>query len=104
MINALTDALGLPRITKHVSYFLAMRFAFLNELFARTFRREEPPAVTRFAIYLIGRPTLFSIAKAREQFGWEPRVKIGEGVRCALDWYFAEHGRAAPGVTAVLPR
>jgi len=103
MLNAITDALGLPRITKHVPYFLAMRFAFLNELFARLFSRTKPPAITRFAIYLIGRPTLFSIAKAREQLGWQPRIKIGEGVRRALEWYFAEQGLPAPAVTPALP-
>jgi 2-alkyl-3-oxoalkanoate reductase len=104
MINAITDALGLPRVTRHVPYFLAMRFAFLNELFARMFCRKKPPAITRFAIYLIGRPTLFSIAKAKEHLGWQPRVKIDEGVRRALEWYHAEQGMPVPDVTPVVPQ
>lgn len=95
MINALTDALGLPRIQKHVPYFLAMRFAFLKEAWARLLRRKKPPTITRRAIYLIGRPTRYSIAKARRELGWQPRVSIVEGVRRSLEWYHKEHAASA---------
>jgi nucleoside-diphosphate-sugar epimerase len=87
MLNALTDALSLPRITKHVPYFLAIRFAFVKEAFARLLRRSNPPTITRRAIYLIGRSTQYSIAKARRELGWRPEVKIQEGVRRTLAWY-----------------
>jgi nucleoside-diphosphate-sugar epimerase len=95
LVDALTDALGLPRLERHMPYFLAMRYAFLCELFARALRRKRPPTITRFAIYLIGRPTQYSIAKAREQLGWQPRMTIQEGVRRALDWYRAGQGTPA---------
>ncbi|MCI0378294.1 MAG: NAD-dependent epimerase/dehydratase family protein [Gemmataceae bacterium] len=88
MVDTLTDALGLPRIQKRVPYGLALRFAFLKEFFAKLFFRKKPPTITRRAIYLIGRPTLFSIDKAKSELGWSPRVKIDEGVRRTLDWYF----------------
>lgn len=91
LINSLTDALGLPRISKQVPYVLAMRFAFLKELFGRMFRRAKPPTITRRAIYLIGRPTQFSIARAKSELGWQPRVTIQDGVRKALEWYLATH-------------
>ena len=47
LINALTDLLGLPRITKRVPFFLALRFAFMKEAFARLLRRQKPPTITR---------------------------------------------------------
>jgi nucleoside-diphosphate-sugar epimerase len=87
LLNALTDALGLPRVSKRVPYGLAKNFAFMREVVARVLRRQKPPAITRRAIYLIGRPTQFSIAKARRDLGWEPRTKIDEGVRRALEWF-----------------
>ncbi len=89
----LTDALSLPRIQKHVPFFLANKVAFVRELFARLLRRKKPPRITRRAIYLIGRPTLFSSAKARKQLGWFPQVNIQEGVKRAMDWYFAQESK-----------
>lgn len=98
MINAMTDALGLPRVTTHIPYFLAMRSAFVIELIARILRFKNPPRVTRRAIFLIGRPTYYSIAKARTQLSWQPHVKIQEGVRRSMEWYFGERGLKAPEV------
>ena len=87
LLNALTDSLGLPRVVKRVPYGVAKNFAFMREAVSRFLRREKPPPITRRAIYLIGRPTQYSIAKARRQLGWQPRVKVDEGVRRALDWF-----------------
>ncbi len=98
MIDTMTDALGLPRIVKHIPFFLAMRSALIIEAIARLCRFKNPPRVTRRAIFLIGRPTHYSIAKARSELGWAPRVKIGEGVRRSLKWYFEERPQAAPAV------
>lgn len=90
LLNALTDALSLPRVTKSVPYGLALRFAFVREALARLMGSAKPPSITRRAIYLIGRSTQFSIAKARRELGWEPRTKIGDGVKAALEWYRAQ--------------
>jgi nucleoside-diphosphate-sugar epimerase len=87
LLNALTDALGVPRISRRVPYGLAIRFAWVREAIARLLRSSKPPTVTRRAIYLIGRPTSYSIAKARAQLGWSPQVKVQEGVARALEWY-----------------
>jgi 2-alkyl-3-oxoalkanoate reductase len=87
LLNTLTDALSLPRITKHVPYGLAIRFAFVQEAIARVLRRAKPPTITRRAVYLIGRSTHYSTQKARTQLGWMPRVDIREGVRRTLEWF-----------------
>jgi nucleoside-diphosphate-sugar epimerase len=88
LLNALTDALSLPRITKRVPYGLAIRFAFIKEAIARLLRRAKPPTITRRAVYLIGRSTHYSIARARAELGWQPRTGIQEGVRRTMEWYF----------------
>jgi nucleoside-diphosphate-sugar epimerase len=100
LLNALTDALGLPRISKRVPYGLAKNFAFMRELLARMLRRPKPPPITRRAIYLIGRPTQFSIAKARRELGWQPRTKVDEGVRRALEWFRTVAGDRYPQLAA----
>jgi nucleoside-diphosphate-sugar epimerase len=87
LLNALTDALSLPRITKHVPYWLAIRFAFLQECWKRLIFSKKPPTITRRAIYLIGRSTLYSTEKARTQLGWKPEINIREGVRRTLEWF-----------------
>jgi 2-alkyl-3-oxoalkanoate reductase len=87
LLDGLTDALGLPRVRKHVPYFLAMRFAFFKEAVARLLRRPNPPTITRRAIYLVGRSTRFSIARARDELGWRPCIGIHEGVRRTLEWF-----------------
>ena len=87
MLNALTDALSLPRITKHVPYGLAIRWAFVLECCKRMIFAKKPPTITRRAIYLIGRSTRYSIEQARTQLGWQPEVNIQEGVRRTLEWF-----------------
>jgi nucleoside-diphosphate-sugar epimerase len=87
LLNALTDALSLPRVTKHVPYWLAIRYAFVLEAIAKLLRRSKPPTITRRAIYLIGRSTQYSTEKARTQLGWKPQVNIVEGVRRTLEWF-----------------
>jgi nucleoside-diphosphate-sugar epimerase len=87
LLDALTDALGVPRITKHVPYGVAIRWAFVQEAIARLLRRPKPPTITRRAVYLIGRSTLYSTARARTELGWQPRVGVAEGVQRTLSWF-----------------
>lgn len=96
MADTLCDALGVPRVTKRVPFFLAWQMAFWGELFAKLLGKKKPPRITRRAIYLIGRPPLFSIAKAKAHLGWEPRVPIEVGVQRTLEWLFAEEKKLQP--------
>ena len=87
LLDVVTEYLSLAPITRHVPYFLANRLAFAGECLARLWRRTKPPALTRRAVYLIGRSALFSSAKARSQLQWAPQADIREGIREALKWY-----------------
>ena len=87
LLNTLTDALSLPRIAKRVPYGLAIRFAFVQELFKRMIFSKKPPRITRRAIYLIGRSTQYSTEKARTWLDWKPEIDIREGVRRTLEWF-----------------
>jgi nucleoside-diphosphate-sugar epimerase len=87
LIDTLTDLMNLPRVTKSVPYAAAIRFAWLKEAWAKLIRSPKPPTITRRAIYLIGRPTMYDISKAKMELGWKPEVKIAEGIKKTLEWY-----------------
>jgi nucleoside-diphosphate-sugar epimerase len=86
-LDLLTDELGRPRIRGHISYPLAYWGGFLSEVIGRLIRIRRPPHLTRYAVGLVGRSTGFSIAKAREQLDWQPRVGVRDGIRRTLEWY-----------------
>lgn len=94
LLGTLTTALNLPPVKWRFPFRTAMKFAFLSECWYRLIRSPKPPTVTRRAIYLIGRPTQFTIAKARKELGWQPKVRIDEGVRVSLDWYHSQEKSA----------
>jgi nucleoside-diphosphate-sugar epimerase len=88
-LNALTDALNLKRVRRHIPFRLAFTGAFLAELVGRIVRRRRPPILTRYAVSLIGRSTRFRIDKARGQLGWQPTIHPLEGLKETLAWYLA---------------
>lgn len=96
LLDTLTDALGLARVTKKIPFGLARVVALAQESFFKATFRPKPPAVTRRAIYLVGRAPQFSTAKAREQLGWKPQVSIEEGVRRTLKWLASTSNEPRP--------
>jgi nucleoside-diphosphate-sugar epimerase len=72
-----------------VRFRTAFWVGWLSELVGHAIRLQRPPHVTRYGVSLFGRPTQFSVEKARSQLGWEPRVPAAEGLRRTLDWYRA---------------
>ncbi len=89
-LNLLAEGLGRPPIRGHVSYQFAYWGGFVSEVIGRMIRMRRPPHLTRYAVAVIGRSTRFSIAKAHDHLGWQPRVDIREGVRRTLEWYRKE--------------
>jgi nucleoside-diphosphate-sugar epimerase len=86
-LDLLSDSLGRPRIRGRVPYALAYWGGFLSEVIGRIIRIRRPPHLTRYAVALVGRPTRFSLAKAREHLGWQPRVGVREGLQRTIEWY-----------------
>ena len=96
-LDVLTEVLDQPAVRRRVPFWLAYAGGFLSEVIGRAIFLKRPPHITRYAVGLVGRPTRFSIARAREELGWRPRVGAREGLRRALDWWRAE------GLGAELP-
>jgi nucleoside-diphosphate-sugar epimerase len=97
-LDALTEALGRPPVRRRLPFGLAYAAGFMAEVIGRVIRLKRPPHITRYAVGLVGRPTRFSIGRARDQLGWQPRVGAREGLRRALEWYTARS--ASDRVTA----
>ena len=83
--DKMADALGAPRVTRHVPYRVAHGAAFAMEVFGHALHRRKPPFVTRYAVWLMGRRCFFSCQKARAQLGWQPTVGYDEGIRGAVE-------------------
>jgi nucleoside-diphosphate-sugar epimerase len=87
LLDLLTDALGRPRVRKRWPYPLAFAAGFWAEAFARLTRQSRPPHLTRYAVAVLGRPTRFSIERAKTELGWRPRTPAKEGLYRSLDWH-----------------
>ncbi len=85
-LNMLAEELGAPPVTKHVPYRVAYSVAFVLECFGHLFKREKPPMITRYAVWLMGRRCFFSAEKARRELGWRSTVSYEEGVKTTIAW------------------
>jgi nucleoside-diphosphate-sugar epimerase len=95
-LDALTEALGRPPVRRRLPLWLAYAGGFVSEVIGRAIFLKRPPHITRYAVGLVGRPTRFSTARAREELGWRPRVGAREGLRRALDWWQRHTADAVP--------
>jgi nucleoside-diphosphate-sugar epimerase len=85
--DIITDGLGLPRITKHVPVRLAWWGGLLGEIIARSLRWQRSPHITCYGTSLLTRSCKFSIARAKQELGWEPKVNTQDGLGRTLKWF-----------------
>jgi nucleoside-diphosphate-sugar epimerase len=90
LFNMLAETLGAPPVTRHVPFRLAYSVGFVLECFGHLFKTNEPPMVTRYAAWLMGRKCFFETRKIREQLGWQPKVSYEEGLPMTVRWYLQE--------------
>ena len=94
-LNLFTDALGLPRMRRHIPFPVAFWGAFFGEVVGRLIRLRRSPHITRYAVSLVGRSTRFSTERARTELGWRQRTPVAEGIRKMLEWHFAQAATGA---------
>ncbi len=85
-LDALADAVGVPRVQKHVSVRFAMTGGIMLEIVARVARWNRAPLISRHTISLIGRPAVYRIDKARKELGWEPRLSVVGAMPETVEW------------------
>jgi nucleoside-diphosphate-sugar epimerase len=87
LVDAIADALGVPRPRRNVPRWLAAAAAPVCELAGRTFRFE--PILTRSRVMMMADNFGYSIRKAREELGYRPRTSLGEGIALTVRHYVA---------------
>ena len=85
--DALADALGYRRAWLAVPFSAAMALGSAMEPPYRLLKITKRPLLTRHAVYLLGRSQEFPAARAREDFGFAPRVSFAEGIAQSAAWF-----------------
>jgi nucleoside-diphosphate-sugar epimerase len=87
-IDALVQGLDLPK-PKPISIplFIARPLAWWMERDARRKGRSKAPRLTQARLKFLGLNLDFSIAKAKAELGYQPRVSFDEGMRQTVAWY-----------------
>jgi nucleoside-diphosphate-sugar epimerase len=78
-LKAVSEELEIPFTKRYISYKLAFRVAALME-FLSVFTPRSP-RLSRYAVRLVGRQYIYSIAKARKELGFEPSIDLITGIR-----------------------
>jgi nucleoside-diphosphate-sugar epimerase len=78
-------------------YGAAFLAGLILETHGRLTGRRDPPLLSRYAAWLMGRRISYSTAKIRERLGWAPPADYGTTIRRAVDWYRARSLDQGPG-------
>src|SRR5262249_10862614 len=85
-LDVLCEALGLPRVERHVSPTYAWFGGLLGDIIPHVCRWNRPPFISSYTVGLMSRPANYSNDGARQQLGWRPCVVPREGICQAVAW------------------
>ncbi|MBL7133447.1 MAG: hypothetical protein ISS78_05065 [Phycisphaerae bacterium] len=85
-MNKIAECLGAEPVTTKVPYRIAHSAAFVMELVGHMLNRKDPPLVTRYSVWLMGRRCFFPPEKARRELGWKATVGYDEGIETSVRW------------------
>lgn len=88
MFNAIADAVGGVRPTRHLPYWPIYYGSIIAEKVVAPVTRREPFVTTHGAL-MFGSDNRHSIEKARRELGFEPKVDLREGIQLAAAWFNA---------------
>lgn len=86
-LNAVAQALSLKPVTRSLPIPIAMTLANIIEIPARLIRKKDPPAWSRFGLYLVTCKGVFDSTRALKELGWQPRTGFEEGLAKTIAWY-----------------
>ena len=98
-VTHVAELLGVPPPTRHVHPTVAKAAAAIMESAARAAGAKSPPPLNRSRLRFLYYNQSYSIEKARQELGYEPRFSYREGLPPALDWIAAtseSESRRAP--------
>jgi 2-alkyl-3-oxoalkanoate reductase len=86
-LNLFAASCGAPPVVRRVPYRLTFAVASLLEAHGRLSGREDPPLISRYPTWLMGRYLAYSTAKARSSLGWTPSPSYRESIDRTVRWY-----------------
>lgn len=86
-VEAVADALGLPRPWRAPPLWAARFATWLCESWARLTRAKKPPLFTYARLKFFGYNLDFSIDKARRELGYQPKYDFAEAIAQTVAWY-----------------
>jgi nucleoside-diphosphate-sugar epimerase len=86
-LAAISAELDVPPPTRRLPYRLAVTLGGIAEELGRMTRMRPP--IMRYGMQMLGGENRFVISRARSELGFEPQVKMDEGVRRSIAWYRA---------------
>lgn len=93
-LNAIAAAIGERPVTASVPYGVVKRVAFGLEVMGHAFRWKNPPLVTRYSAWLMGRRCFFTCDKIARELGWRPTISYEEGIPAAVEWFLRTQERS----------
>ena len=87
LFNAVADAVGGKRPTRHLPYLPIYYGSIVAEKMAHI--THTRPLVTRLGAMLFGTDSRHSVEKARCELGYEPKVDLREGIKLTAAWFNA---------------
>jgi 2-alkyl-3-oxoalkanoate reductase len=85
-IDEVLGLAGLPPVERAISLRAARAIGLACETVYRAMRLKGDPPMTRFLASQLGRSHWFDISAARRDFGFEPAISTGEGMRRLGTW------------------
>ncbi len=93
VIDLILGAAGLPPVQKTISPRAALAGAAVLEAVHRILRLPGEPRLTRFMVLQLSTAHWFNIAAAKRDLGYEPKVKVEEGMERLKEWFIRERER-----------
>ena len=88
MFNAIADAVGGVRPTRHLPYLPIYYGSIVAERVVARVTRTKP-IVTQLGAMMFGSDNRHSVEKARRELGYEPKVDLRTGITLAAEWFNA---------------
>lgn len=97
--DLLAGSFGLPPVSKRTHYPTVFFGASLLERWGRMMHPAQPPLITRYAAWLMGRRLWYDNSKIRNEIGWNPTISYEASLKRAALWYQAQEAGNEPETT-----
>jgi len=89
LLGRIALAIGAPPPRRSLPSGVALAVATAWETFASIFLPRRDPMLTRYRVEVAAKDLYFSIGRAKDELGYDPKVSLDEGIRRTAEWYLA---------------